>query len=827
MSGGPFPLPTSTDAQRWARRRRRRAWACRSRCRLAQRWPPRHALRSGRRARRPGRPVAGRRCHLGSSLSRDAAVRRSGPARCTRRVGITDDELRWVETKTGYYGPDRILRSVSNAVEFLKLPGPVADRQAAPRRHHRRRLEDSQRPQDGAHHRRTVVAAVERQHGVRHVLEATAAGQARRLVPAGVGRVHLGHHPTALRGSSKRAEEGDVRLRARVVTHACASVRLVAWRRPASRCGSRRRCSASLVKRDALAGAAADGARTPSSTVSWSPPRRRSPRAVPRPDGRRARAPASGCEYLGIVCVSLLLDRPLAPYYLTYITDPATPFTAVVEMTSFIDPAELGGKSLVYLPKYTPPDDPLFAAIRRRRGRHVPAVPAADVPRPRPPTRSRPLAGVEGAARLRRPVAGYSDDAPSIGTSVPGLYLAGSANLPFSTLNVNDTLSLVDDVLVGCRTTAAATVRQLPRDRSSCECIQEAGVAVAGRGQPVGVPDDPRRSGLGHVPDLPRCAVPTSCCRCSTTSACASRSSWSARTRPSRRTIDAIASHRRRRPRDRQPQLPPPALAAPLLARARSTPSWGAPRTRIDAVTGQRPVGFRGPGLQPQPRRAAACSMDRGYEYDCSHACRRSSARWRRRYYFRSAKLDAQRSGPSVRHLFGSCRDGLQPLKPYRWVAGPQSLRGDPRHHDAAGACADPHLATCCTSPAPSPAAAYRTSRRPCGCAALRGVQPSILLHPLDFLGADDVDSLQFFPGMSLTGARKRETVRALPARCSASGSTSCPCANTRRALAAGHVACAARVAARSRRLREQRGRRMSSDAADWSRCWCPRTTRR
>ncbi|MGB8860343.1 MAG: hypothetical protein WCC60_13840, partial [Ilumatobacteraceae bacterium] len=38
-------------------------------------------------------------------------------------------------------------------------------------------------------------------------------------------------------------------------------------------------------------------------------------------------------------------------------------------------------------------------------------------------------------------------------------------------------------------------------------------------------------------------------------------------------------------------------------------------------------------------------------------------------------------------------------------------------------------------------------------------VQPSILLHPLDFLGADDVDSLQFFPGMHLTGARKRETV--------------------------------------------------------------------
>mgnify|MGYP000892084905 CR=1 FL=1 len=38
-------------------------------------------------------------------------------------VGLTDDDLRWVETRTGYYGPDRTLRSVSNAVEFLRLPG--------------------------------------------------------------------------------------------------------------------------------------------------------------------------------------------------------------------------------------------------------------------------------------------------------------------------------------------------------------------------------------------------------------------------------------------------------------------------------------------------------------------------------------------------------------------------------------------------------------------------------------------------------------------------------------------------------------------------------
>jgi protoporphyrinogen oxidase len=160
--------------------------------------------------------------------------------------------------------------------------------------------------------------------------------------------------------------------------------------------------------------------------------------------GERARL--QRVEYLGIVCVSLLLEQPLSPYYLTYITEPATPFTAVVEMTAFIDPAEVGGKSLVYLPKYAPSSDPLFQADDAEVvATFLPFLqqmyPAFD-----------PSQVV--AARVSKvpqvfavPSVGYSDDAPQIATSVPGLFLAGSAHLPFSTLNVNDTLSLVDEVL--------------------------------------------------------------------------------------------------------------------------------------------------------------------------------------------------------------------------------------------------------------------------------------------------------------------------------------------------------------------------------------------
>jgi hypothetical protein len=42
------------------------------------------------------------------------------------------------------------------------------------------------------------------------------------------------------------------------------------------------------------------------------------------------------------------------------------------------------------------------------------------------------------------------------------------------------------------------------------------------------------------------------------------------------------------------------------------------------------------------------------------------------------------------------------------------------------------------------------------GLCRFTGVQPSILLHSLDFIGADDVSDLAFFPGMDMSGDEKR-----------------------------------------------------------------------
>ena len=53
----------------------------------------------------------------------------------------------------------------------------------------------------------------------------------------------------------------------------------------------------------------------------------------------------------------------------------------------------------------------------------------------------------------------------------------------------------------------------------------------------------------------------------------------------------------------------------------------------------------------------------------------------------------------------------------------------------------------------------FRTALKMC---ALTGTEPSLLLHPLDFLGKEDVSTLNFFPGMDLPREQKLELMGTL-----------------------------------------------------------------
>lgn len=147
--------------------------------------------------------------------------------------------------------------------------------------------------------------------------------------------------------------------------------------------------------------------------------------------------------YQGIVCASLLLRRPLAGCYLTYITDPEVPFTAVVEMSSLVDRQELGGNHLVYLPKYLVADDPFFrlsdAEIEQRF--------VAGLQRIHPDFRAEDILAVRIARAphvLAVATLDYSRSLPAMETSIPGLSIVNSAHIVNGTLNVNETVALAD-----------------------------------------------------------------------------------------------------------------------------------------------------------------------------------------------------------------------------------------------------------------------------------------------------------------------------------------------------------------------------------------------
>jgi protoporphyrinogen oxidase/2-polyprenyl-3-methyl-5-hydroxy-6-metoxy-1,4-benzoquinol methylase len=151
-----------------------------------------------------------------------------------------------------------------------------------------------------------------------------------------------------------------------------------------------------------------------------------------------------GIAYQGIICASLLLRRPLSPYYVTNITESWVPFTAVIEMSALVDRSHFGGHALVYLPKYVEPDDPTFALSDREiEARFLDAL-----ARMHPGFDRRDVVAFR-VSRVRHvlPIAtvGYSDRLPPMTTSIPGLHVVNSTHILNGTLNANETVQLAEN----------------------------------------------------------------------------------------------------------------------------------------------------------------------------------------------------------------------------------------------------------------------------------------------------------------------------------------------------------------------------------------------
>ena len=172
----------------------------------------------------------------------------------------------------------------------------------------------------------------------------------------------------------------------------------------------------------------------------------------------------------------------------------------------------------------------------------------------------------------------------------------------------------------------------------------------------------------------------------------------------------------------------------------------------VDA-TGQKPLGFRGPGFSWSPD-VLEVLHERGYLYDAS-TLPTYIGPLARAYYLWTSELSAEEKERRG-ELFGNWRDGLRPVKPYFWQlpSGSKILEIPvttmpvfkvPFHLS--------YLIYLCRFSTILMLCYLRMAITMC---RLTGTAPSFLLHPLDLIGCDQVKELSFFPGMDLPGRVKQ-----------------------------------------------------------------------
>ncbi len=188
-------------------------------------------------------------------------------------------------------------------------------------------------------------------------------------------------------------------------------------------------------------------------------------------------------------------------------------------------------------------------------------------------------------------------------------------------------------------------------------------------------------------------------------------------------------------------------------SRAELETELGDAERAISDACGQRPIGFRGPGFSLSTDVLEVLAA-RGYLYDGS-----TLPTWigplARAYYFRAAKLTAeQREERSM--LFGRFDEVFQRNTPYRWRLPSGARLLELPVTTIPGLKTPFHLSYLIYLARFSTAALEAYLRVAIEACRVTRTPPSILLHPLDVLGGDQVPSLRFFPGMDLDGPAKR-----------------------------------------------------------------------
>lgn len=172
----------------------------------------------------------------------------------------------------------------------------------------------------------------------------------------------------------------------------------------------------------------------------------------------------------------------------------------------------------------------------------------------------------------------------------------------------------------------------------------------------------------------------------------------------------------------------------------------------IEVATGVRPDMFRGPGFSHSPTLLNVLTR-RGYRFDAS-TFPTFLGPLARLYYFATAKGLTAEEKEKRKKLFGKLTDGFQPLRPYTWTTPSGPLLEIPVTTMPVFKVPI-HLSYLLYLHGYSPWLARTYWKFALGICRVFRVEPSILLHPLDFMGSDDTNRLNFFPAMRKPSAEK------------------------------------------------------------------------
>lgn len=179
----------------------------------------------------------------------------------------------------------------------------------------------------------------------------------------------------------------------------------------------------------------------------------------------------------------------------------------------------------------------------------------------------------------------------------------------------------------------------------------------------------------------------------------------------------------------------------------------------ISKATGATPVGFRGPGFSLSEDTLEVLDSF-GYDFDATTFPNILNPVGRL-YYLRTSDLSDEEK-ERRKALFGTMKDAFRTNRPYRWLLANGAKMTEIPVTTMPLFRVPIHFSYVLWLSGKSEFLARAYWQFALTMCRISGTVPSLLLHPLDFLGSDDEPELGFFPGMDMPAGKKAEMMHIL-----------------------------------------------------------------